>query len=636
MVATTKPTSWSIRHLTELGTEGGSESGTLRIPKYQRGLVWDDERRRKLIDSIQQGHPVGSLLIWERTNDNKKEFHLIDGLQRTQSIFTYVQSPLSDFDPDWLDGDEIDQLTALISGLDPSQRIAGNLLESQVRFHLKTWLNATRITTQTATYNPHALVHYLLNALTIQIPPYGELDPFIAATGPLCDAIELRSDIYGYELPVILYEGPEESLPDIFEKINANGVSLTKYDRLAASWQTHTTRIIEPKIREAIKLKYSQLVDQGFVFADYDPDDEDQYNLYEYLFGLGKHLSDTYPDLIQSNAEPFDVESFSFSIATVVHKLRLSEIQKLHQNIDTSIDQHTQEVLLNPSIFEIGLMEAFDHFGKIVKSIYDLRLNAKAGGPIKISIPEYQLASYVARIMAGRYNPPSFEEREGWQNEWNNLFPKAIREHFLSDTLLRNWKGSGDTRLFNTVWTSDHNDSLSLDTTYIHTRDRNSWDTLLASWFDESLQSQQKDRQTIRPADKVFLRFIYTSIISVQDNADVEYELDHIIPVARLRELIPDDDAGWPISNVANLVLIPKSDNRKKRAQTLYEYAMSLAKQGEQDKVDMIGKLALFPLELCSVPEASSGVIPNKAWFLGFLNDRFKKMKCALYETLEV
>ena len=37
----------------------------------------------------------------------------------------------------------------------------------------------------------------------------------------LIDAIKVKSDIESYSMPVIVYEGPSESLADIFEKILA-------------------------------------------------------------------------------------------------------------------------------------------------------------------------------------------------------------------------------------------------------------------------------------------------------------------------------------------------------------------------------------------------------------------------------
>jgi hypothetical protein len=41
------------------------ESGKIRIPRFQRALVWKDEDRQKLFDSIYRGYPVGTLLLWK-------------------------------------------------------------------------------------------------------------------------------------------------------------------------------------------------------------------------------------------------------------------------------------------------------------------------------------------------------------------------------------------------------------------------------------------------------------------------------------------------------------------------------------------------------------------------------------------
>ena len=297
-----------------------------------------------------------------------------------------------------------------------------------------------------------------------------------------------KSDILNYEVPIIIYEGPEETLPHIFEKINSTGVALTKYDKFAAAWQSFTTRINEPAIRQAIKAKYTQLLDKGFEFADYDPDDSDQYNLYEYLFGLGKYLADQYPKLINSSTEPFDVESLAFSVATIVHGLRLADMTDLPREFDKTGG------FVDPSIFQIALTDSFEKFEQIIKPIYDLRLNTRAGGRISISIPEYQLASYIARLLVGKYEPPAFKEKDGWEAEWNGELPKGIRHNYLLDMILQHWRGSGDSKLFARVWSDELSDHLNPDETYKITRNRESWDTILASWFEESLQSTQRDR----------------------------------------------------------------------------------------------------------------------------------------------
>jgi hypothetical protein len=37
--------------------------GRIRIPRFQRGFLWNDEDRRLLFDSIQRGYPIGTLLL---------------------------------------------------------------------------------------------------------------------------------------------------------------------------------------------------------------------------------------------------------------------------------------------------------------------------------------------------------------------------------------------------------------------------------------------------------------------------------------------------------------------------------------------------------------------------------------------
>ena len=82
------------------------KSGDLVVPAFQRPFVWDDDRRLSLLDSIAQGMPIGSLLVW-RTNrrdletypsvggvrlggvhrGDEKINYLMDGHQRISTLF---------------------------------------------------------------------------------------------------------------------------------------------------------------------------------------------------------------------------------------------------------------------------------------------------------------------------------------------------------------------------------------------------------------------------------------------------------------------------------------------------------------------------------------------------------------------
>ena len=41
----------------------GINSGTTRLPDFQRGWVWDDERIKGLIGSITSSYPVGAVMF---------------------------------------------------------------------------------------------------------------------------------------------------------------------------------------------------------------------------------------------------------------------------------------------------------------------------------------------------------------------------------------------------------------------------------------------------------------------------------------------------------------------------------------------------------------------------------------------
>src|SRR5687768_7900670 len=41
------------------------ESGRLRVPRFQRPYQWRPKQMTFLFDSIRQGYPIGSLLMWE-------------------------------------------------------------------------------------------------------------------------------------------------------------------------------------------------------------------------------------------------------------------------------------------------------------------------------------------------------------------------------------------------------------------------------------------------------------------------------------------------------------------------------------------------------------------------------------------
>lgn len=61
--------------------------------KYQRKLVWTLEEKERLIDTILRGYPIPLFLLAERKDESTNIYYeIIDGLQRLNAIFTFIEN----------------------------------------------------------------------------------------------------------------------------------------------------------------------------------------------------------------------------------------------------------------------------------------------------------------------------------------------------------------------------------------------------------------------------------------------------------------------------------------------------------------------------------------------------------------
>jgi hypothetical protein len=59
--------------------------------KYQRKLVWTQEEKQSLIDSILNDYPIPLILFAEKTTNGTSFYEIIDGMQRLNAIFGFVE-----------------------------------------------------------------------------------------------------------------------------------------------------------------------------------------------------------------------------------------------------------------------------------------------------------------------------------------------------------------------------------------------------------------------------------------------------------------------------------------------------------------------------------------------------------------
>jgi hypothetical protein len=57
---------------------------TWHLPAYQRPLVWTPDQALALVESVYEGYPIGSFLVWESSWN--KDYLLLDGQQRVAAV----------------------------------------------------------------------------------------------------------------------------------------------------------------------------------------------------------------------------------------------------------------------------------------------------------------------------------------------------------------------------------------------------------------------------------------------------------------------------------------------------------------------------------------------------------------------
>jgi hypothetical protein len=155
-------------------------------------------------------------------------------------------------------------------------------------------------------------------------------------------------------------------------------------------------------------------------------------------------------------------------------------------------------------------------------------------------------------------------------------------------------------------------------------------------WFTDQLQRNQKERASVRSVDKLFLKFVYSDVVTVFDSADKTFELEHLFPVSRLAEIVRDEEEGWPISAISNLALFESKLNREKSKKTISEY---LAEIPDAD-VRASKEAEISRYLLCDVSAVSISQDPNgrdslsRDAYESFLRSRFEEMKRLALKTL--
>ena len=197
----------------------GIETGSIKVPKFQREFVWEVKKSAELLDSILKGYPIGTFIFWE-TNEKLQYIKEIGGFELKKQSKTGLTSYI-------LDGQQrITSLYACIKGLpikdNDYSKIFINLTakdDEQIVFVEGEEINSKKIISIKELYDPNF----------IQIAENYKQRRDVQRIQDLYDRLK------DYKLSIIKVQNAEIDIAtDIFTRINVSGKPLSVFEIMCA------------------------------------------------------------------------------------------------------------------------------------------------------------------------------------------------------------------------------------------------------------------------------------------------------------------------------------------------------------------------------------------------------------------
>ncbi len=220
--------------------------GSMALPEFQRGYVWNRDQVRGLMHSLYRKHPVGSLLVWmTRTESASARGNgelapgtvklLLDGQQRITSLYGIIRGN----PPKFFDGNA-QSFTGLYFNLDDES------FEFYAPLKMKDnplWINVTEL----MKIGAGEAIKRIVNVPALQ----GSLTTYI-------NRLNAIDGIKEIDLHIEEVTGEDKTVDvvvDIFNRVNSGGTKLSKGDlalaKICAGW---------PEAREEMKIRLDKLL----------------------------------------------------------------------------------------------------------------------------------------------------------------------------------------------------------------------------------------------------------------------------------------------------------------------------------------------------------------------------------------
>lgn len=625
---------WIMEEFSALAIDKNIASKKFLIPRYQRGVVWNDRQRADLVDTIKKGLPFGTLLLYK---NDANIYQIIDGLQRSHAIIEFVNNPTQFFDEEDIDNGIIKKIVNLAN-------IQGNTTaqEEKVKELLEKWVKEN---------------HKTLDE--VERMQYAKFGQVIASEFPTCrgkefdigDMIEpmmknykdICKKISDTKIPAIVLTGDPDLLPVLFERINSKGTPLSKYEIYAAAWIEDKFKI-EDKFVDLVKAnrdRYDAMLEGSGDLTDYESKSfiqQKELDPFGICFGFGKFLCSKWPHLFGNSRSTKQVDSIGFTLINCCLGVKNKDAKFLNVRLRERIGE-------NINLFLSCIIDAVKNVDDEVGKFSRFKSNTRIKSGQKPLHTEFQIVSIIASVFLLKYTKIEYDQDENirkinfefeqpnleWKRKHRENFKKNVSKIYIMEVLQRRWIGTGDKKM-----------DLILANPGYYTREikKEEFEKVLDNWYEAS-NAERMEYVKIAPPKESELLIIATVYLpcfnATQQTDGSNYDIEHLAPQNMMEKQLKrfEGKLKLPISSIGNLCLLPESANRSKRDKTIYmdkEYLKkaNLTIEEVESKYTFTSK---SDLEWIIDFQSTEDEIKDN--YMQFINNRYKRIKERILEKYE-
>ena len=366
------------------------------------------------------------------------------------------------------------------------------------------------------------------------------------------------------------------------------------------------------------------MIEDGYKLNDYDKNElqrTKRFNLFEYVFGFGKHICSEFPYLFEEDIKVDEINPIGFELLNACLGKNNDEIKNLHSNL-FDIDIAT---------FEEKVIETIKFVDEMLAKIIKFRGNSRSGGrnSNKIFHSKNQIISIIASTFREKYDINNLEQTKKTWRTSKKILEENLLKHYVYDIIRREW-GEGALGKISTILKQNK---------YLSEIPKMSWDTSLNLWFEDYMTRNEAVKvSAVREIEKVFLNCIYAPIFTAEDQLSIKkFDIEHIATKETMKKLLKNyEGRGLPISSIANLCLLPEYVNRAKGSKTFYHDTKYKTKVDLSEVESKYSFTQESDLEWLDLPYSENDFDVLKNYYHDFLRKRFAIQKEKFYASMKI